>query len=610
MQSIKPIKFINSGNVAKRFSSVYITGVHTKELGGKQLILDPGTNQGMGFDLKTRQMLGMHGLLPPKVMTQEEQLQRTWGNYDKLKTNIERYGFLQDLCNRNEKLFYKMLMSNIKKLMPIVYTPTVGEACIHYGEIFVRPKGIWISINDKGYIRQILQNWPEKQIKAIVVTDGERILGLGDLGSYGMGIPVGKLALYTACAGLRPSACLPVCIDVGTDNDSLLEDRNYIGLKQKRVRGQEYDDLIQEFMDAVRDIYGRLCLVQFEDFGNHNAFKFLKKFRNKYCMFNDDIQGTAACAISGLIAAERITKVPTCHQKFLFLGAGEAGMGIAGLLQQLLRDEGVKDVMNQISFFDAEGLICSSRSGTLEPDHERFAHDMPHTDSLAEAVRIVQPTVLIGVAGAGPLFTEEVLTEMGKVTENPIIFALSNPTSKAECTAYDAYKYTQGRCIYATGSPQDPVVSEWGENSGKTLIPGQGNNVYIFPGVAMACVLSGVRHIPQRVFLVAAKAVAKEVSAEEIENGQVYPDLNRIRDVNVKVAAAVMDYVYSASTTESIASFLPEPINKEKHIRKRMYNTDYPNLLPSIYDWPNEDCEKNDEINEECMDSKKNLNHD
>ena len=287
MQSRNLLLSKTPGKIARlsRFSSTYISGVHTKELGGKQLIMDPATNQGMAFDLQHRQLLGMHGLLPPRHMTQEEQLDLCWAAFNKCKSNLEKYGWLSDLCNRNEKLFYAMLKSDIKQLMPIVYTPTVGEACLAYGDIFRMPRGMWISINDKGHVREILKNWPEKNIRAVVVTDGERILGLGDLGAYGMGIPVGKLALYTACAGLHPSVCLPVCLDVGTDNETLLNDPHYIGSRQKRVRGSEYEDFVDEFMSAVKDIYGRLTLIQFEDFGNHNAFKFLKKYRNKYCCF-------------------------------------------------------------------------------------------------------------------------------------------------------------------------------------------------------------------------------------------------------------------------------------------------------------------------------------
>lgn len=575
-------------HAVRAVSTIYTTGVHTKELGGSQLILDPSTNQGMAFPLHVRQMLGMHGLLPPHVADQNEQLERCWYNFDKLNDPMEKYKFLRELRNRNEKLYYRMLLSDLKQLMPIVYTPTVGEACLQFGGSFTRPNGLWISIKDKGHIRQILRNWPDRNVRAICVTDGERILGLGDLGAYGMGIPIGKLALYTACAGVHPSACLPVMIDVGTDNEKLLNDPFYVGLKQPRIRGQEYDELIDEFMESVRDIYGRLCLIQFEDFGNHNAFKFLRKYRNKYCMFNDDIQGTAACATSGLIAAERITNIPTSKHTFLFLGAGEAGMGIAGLLQQLLRDEGIRaqEVVKRINFFDADGLICAQRSGDLSPDHEPFAHDIPHTKDFAEAVRIVKPSVIIGVAGAGPMFTPEVLQEMAKLNERPVIFALSNPTSKQECTAADAYKYTEGRCVYASGSPQPSLIAEDGPLKGTEIQPGQGNNVYIFPGIGMACVLSGARYIPQRMFLKAAQVVASEVNDDEIAVGKVYPDLDRIREVSIKVAAECMDYLYSATSTDSIASFMPEPQDKEAHVRARVYSTDYPDLSPELYSWP------------------------
>lgn len=315
-------------------------------------------------------------------------------------------------------------------------------------------------------------------------------------------------------------------------------------------------------------------------------------------MFNDDIQGTAACAVAGILAAEKITKTATKDEKFLFLGAGEAGMGIAGLIQQMLRDEGVPghEIASRISFFDADGLICEQRIGNLEPDHVAYAHDIPHTKSFVEAVRTVRPTAIIGVAGAGPLFTPEVLEAMAEINERPIVFSLSNPTSKTECFAEDAYKYTDGRAIYASGSPQPAISLEKGPHAGQVIQPGQGNNVYIFPGVSLACILSGVRHIPARAFLVAAKAVAKECSEEEIARGQVYPDLDRIRETTIKVAAAVMDYVYSASSIESIASFLPEPRDKEAHIRERLYSTDYPDLLPDLYSWPHEKVNHEHEV--------------
>ena len=304
----------------------------------------------------------------------------------------------------------------------------------------------------------------------------------------------------------------------------------------------------------------------------------------------DDIQGTAACALSGLLASARITGQSTREQRYLFLGAGEAGMGIAHLLRQQLREDGIPNHMidEKINFFDAEGLICADRVGELEPDHEAFAHDLPPTKSFAEAVRSVRPTTIIGVAGAGPLFTQEVLEEMAEINDRPIIFALSNPTSKAECTANEAYFHTKGRAIYATGSPQEPVEITEGEYAGQILHPGQGNNVYIFPGVAMAAVLSGVRHIPAKAFLIAAQTVAQCVSIEEINRGQVYPDLEKIRHVSIEVAANVMDYIYSAPSSESLASFLPEPVDKRAYIEKHCYDTDYAHLAPSLWTWPGE----------------------
>lgn len=574
----------------KRFSTVYSSGVHSKELGGKQLIMDSSTNQGMAFDITTRQTLNMQGLLPPRVMTQQEQIQLCWNAFHKCESNIEKYNWLSDLSNRNEKLFYAMLQSDLKQLVPIVYTPTVGEACQNYGDIFRMPRGMWITINDKGYIREVLKNWPEKSIRAIVVTDGERILGLGDLGAHGMGIPVGKLALYTACAGLEPSVCLPICLDVGTDNPRLLEDPYYIGVREKRCRGLEYEEFIDEFMEAVKEVFGRLTLIQFEDFANQNAFKFLKRYKNRFLCFNDDIQGTAACAVAGLLGASRITGQSMADQKFLFLGSGSAGMGIAQLIRMQLKALKVPNhiINEKINFFDAEGLICADRIGYFDPDHETYAHDIPHTTDFAEAVRQVRPTAIIGVAGAGPIFTQEVLEEMAKINDRPIVFALSNPTSKAECTAVDAYKHTNGRCVYATGSPQYPVEITEGEFAGVTMHPGQGNNIYIFPGVAMSAVLSGARHIPEKTFLIAANTVAESVSQKELDRGQIFPDLERIQEVSDDVAANIMDYIYSSPPGDCLASFMPEPQDKKEYVKQHRYQTGYAKLTPEMWYYPGE----------------------
>uniref|UniRef100_A0A8D0CYZ1 Malic enzyme n=1 Tax=Sander lucioperca TaxID=283035 RepID=A0A8D0CYZ1_SANLU len=523
--------------------------------------------QGMAFSLLERQILGIHGLLPPKVETQDIQAMRFQNNLKKMTDPLQKYIYLMGIQERNEKLFYRVLMEDIEELMPIVYTPTVGLACTHYGHIFRRPKGLFISILDKGHIRSILDNWPETDVAVIVVTDGERILGLGDLGVYGMGIPVGKLCLYTACAGIRPESCLPVVIDVGTNNETLLRDPMYMGLYQERDHSQAYDDLIDEFMEAVVDKYGQDTLIQFEDFGNHNAFRFLRKYREKYCTFNDDIQGTASVALAGLLAAQRAIGKPITEHRVLFLGAGEAALGIANLIVMAMMEKGMTqaEARNKIWMYDKHGLLVKvSLPGTVQ--------------SFLDAVNTIKPTAIIGVSGAGRLFTSDVIKVMGTLNERPIIFALSNPTNKAECTAEDAYTLTDGRCLFASGSPFGPVTL----SDGRVITPGQGNNAYIFPGVALAVILSGVRHISDTVFLEAAKTLAEQLTDKELEEGRLYPPLSNIREVSVRMAVKVVEFVYS----NGMAFRYPEPVDKDSFVRSTMWDTQYDSFLPDTYDWP------------------------
>ncbi|KAK6292485.1 hypothetical protein J4Q44_G00370690 [Coregonus suidteri] len=551
--------------------------VNTKKR-GYDITRNPHLNKGMAFTLQERLQLGIHGLLPPVYLSQDVQVLRIMKSYEG-RNPLDKYILLMTLQDRNEKLFYRLLTSDVEEFMPIVYTPTVGLACQQYGLAFRRPRGLFITIHDKGHIATMLNSWPEENIKAIVVTDGERILGLGDLGSYGMGIPVGKLALYTACGGVPPQQCLPVLLDVGTDNQALLEDPLYIGLKHKRIRGKEYDDLIDEFMQAVTDKYGMNCLIQFEDFANSNAFRLLNKYRNHYCTFNDDIQGTASVAVAGVLAALKITKNKLSDHTFVFQGAGEAALGIAHLLIMAMAKEGVSatEAAKKIWMVDSRGLIVKGR-GNLNHEKEEFAHDHAHIKTLEEVVHTVKPTAIIGVAAIGGAFTENIIKDMASFNERPIIFALSNPTSKAECTAEQCYQLTEGRGIFASGSPFNKVTLA----DGRSFIPGQGNNAYVFPGVALGVIACGVRQISDDIFLTTAEAIADMVTEEHLAEGRLYPPLNSIREVSFKIAVKVVDYAYR----HNIASLYPEPKDKEAFVLSHVYSPNYDSFVQDTYDWP------------------------
>ncbi|CAM9956870.1 unnamed protein product [Bubo scandiacus] len=548
---------------------------------GYEVLRDPHLNKGMAFTLEERQQLNIHGLLPPCFLGQDAQVYSILKNFERLTSDLDRYILLMGLQDRNEKLFYKVLTSDIERFMPIVYTPTVGLACQQYGLAFRRPRGLFITIHDRGHIAKMLESWPENIIKAIVVTDGERILGLGDLGCYGMGIPVGKLALYTACGGVKPHECLPVMLDVGTDNEALLKDPLYIGLRHKRIRGQAYDDLLDEFMEAVSSRYGMNCLIQFEDFANTNAFRLLHKYRNKYCTFNDDIQGTASVAVAGLLAALRITKNRLSDHTVLFQGAGEAALGIANLIVMAMEKEGVsKDAaIKRIWMVDSKGLIVKGRA-SLTSEKQRFAHEHGEMKNLEDIVRDIKPSVLIGVAAIGGAFTKQILQDMAALNKRPIIFALSNPTSKAECTAEQCYKYTEGRGIFASGSPFDPVTLP----SGQTLYPGQGNNSYVFPGVALGVISCGLKHIGEDVFLTTAEVIAQQVSEDNLQEGRLYPPLVTIQHVSLKIAVRIAEAAYRNNT----ASTYPQPKDLEAFIRSQVYSTDYNSFVADSYTWPEE----------------------
>ncbi|XP_008810493.2 NADP-dependent malic enzyme isoform X1 [Phoenix dactylifera] len=539
---------------------------------GYTLLRDPHHNKGLAFTEKERDAHYLRGLLPPVCITQGLQEKKILHNLRQYQVPLQRYMALMDLQERNERLFYKLLIDNVEELLPIVYTPTVGEACQKYGCIFRHPQGLYLSLKEKGKILEVLKNWPERSIQVIVVTDGERILGLGDLGCQGMGIPVGKLSLYTALGGVRPSACLPITIDVGTNNEQLLKDEFYIGLRQRRATGQEYAEFLHEFMCAVKQNYGEKVLIQFEDFANHNAFELLSKYGTTHLVFNDDIQGTASVVLAGLVAALKLVGGTLAEHTFLFLGAGEAGTGIAELIALEMSKQTkapLEETRKKIWLVDSKGLIVRSRKESLQHFKKPWAHEHEPVSNLLDAVKAIKPTVLIGSSGVGKTFTKEVVEAMASFNEKPIILALSNPTSQSECTAEEAYRWSKGRAIFASGSPFDPV-----ELNGKVFVPGQANNAYIFPGLGLGLVISGAIRVHDDMLLAASEALAQQVTQENLDNkGLIYPPFSNIRKISADIAANVAATAYELG----LATRLPRPQNLVKYAESCMYSPIYRN---------------------------------
>jgi malate dehydrogenase (oxaloacetate-decarboxylating)(NADP+) len=501
---------------------------------GVSLLYHPRLNKLMAFTEEERETLGLIGLVPEGFDDEERQLQRVHLQLGKKTSDLERYVFLSSLQDNDETLFYSALMSDPALFMPLVYTPTVGEACEKFGHIMRRPKGLYLSSKRRGRVREILRNWPETDVRFIVVTDGERILGLGDLGANGMGIPIGKLALYTACAGVPPRLTLPITLDVGTNNETLLRDPLYLGLRQPRIRGKEYDDFIEEFVTAVQATYPRCC-IQFEDFANFNAVPILARYRNRVCCFNDDIQGTASVAVAGIYAALRILSGKISEHTFLFVGAGSAGTGIADLICQTMIGEGLADgaARQRCWFMDIHGLLESGRTDLAE-FQTPFAHRHAPIKDLLPAIEAIRPTALIGVSTVPKIFNQSVIEAMARINRRPIIFPYSNPTSHSECTAEEAYKWSDGRAIFASGSPFPPV-----RHGNKTFVPGQGNNVYIFPAMGMAIYATEASTVTDEMFIEAAKAVAEQVTPQDLEVGLIYPPQSVILKTSLHVAARV-----------------------------------------------------------------------
>jgi malic enzyme len=511
---------------------------------GRPVILNPFTNKGTGYSAEEREKLDLEGLVVPAFQTIEQQLVRTYEAFQAKTTDLERFIYLASLQDRNETLFFRLVHEHIDEMMPIVYTPVVGEACQQFSHIYRRARGLYIGYDQRDRIEKILRNHPRAPA-VIVVTDGERILGLGDQGVGGMGIPIGKLCLYTLCAGIPPHLALPITLDVGTDNEQLLNDPLYLGLRHKRIRGQEYQGFIDRFVGAVQEVYPD-ALLQWEDFLKGNAIFQLRRFRDQLCTFNDDIQGTAAVVLAGIYSGLRITKQPMKDQRVLFAGAGASAQGISDLIVSAMVEEGLRAeaARKAIWTVDSRGLVTKARAG-LEEFKATYARDVsevatfecadPTQVTLEETVLNVKPTILIGTSGTPGMFTETTVKAMARFNERPMIFPLSNPTSKSECTAQQAIVWSDGRAIVATGSPFDPV-----EFDGRRYRIGQGNNAFIFPGVGLGIWVGSVQRVTDGMFLDAAKALAHKVTDKDLAEVAIYPTLERIRECSHAVACAVI----------------------------------------------------------------------
>ena len=541
-----------------------------------QLLFDARLNKGAAFSESEREQFGLVGLIPDGIESMDIQLDRARLQFEQQSSDLGKYQFLSALQDRQERLFYSLLRSDFQRYMPIVYTPTVGEACQKFGHIMRRPKGMYLSMNRRGKLAQVLRNWPVKDVRFIVVTDGERILGLGDQGVCGMGIPIGKLALYTACAGVPPQVALPVVLDMGTNNEGFRNDPLYPGLRVPRIGGDEYLSFVDEFVAAVQEVFPRCC-IQFEDFTNKNAIPLLERYRDKVCCFNDDIQGTASVAVAGLFGACRMNATKMSDQRILFMGAGSAAVGIADLFVKQLCGDGMSEAqaIERCWFVNSRGMVHSGMPKL--PDYlQRYAHDVSGLkfpigapsglDSpltrLSDVVEVVRPTAIIGVSTVAHAFNETVVRAMARINARPIIFPLSNPTSKSECTAEEAIRWSEGRAIIATGSPFPPL-----HFGGKLFVPGQGNNVYIYPAVGMAVFATEASRVTDEMFLRAAESLGSQTTDQDLSVGLIYPPISSIYETSIEVAIAVAALIFDQGLAR-----VPRPADIAEFVRERVYD--------------------------------------
>jgi malate dehydrogenase (oxaloacetate-decarboxylating)(NADP+) len=535
---------------------------------GTDLLHDPALNKSTAYTEAERQALGLVGLVPDTTETEDLQLKRVMLQLSHKTSDIDRYIYLVNLLDHDETLFYRTLMSDPARFLPIVYDPTIGEACLKFGHIFRGPRGMYLSIKRRGHVKEILRNWPQKDVRFICVTDGGRILGLGDLGANGMGIPIGKLQLYTAAAAVPPQILMPMYLDAGTNNEQYLNDPLYLGLRERRPSTEDLYSFVDEFVEAVQEVFPNCC-IHFEDWTGVDAVHLLERYRDKYCVYNDDVQGTAGITLAGMINATKLKGTQLKDEKYLFLGAGSAGIGLANLLCSALVAQGMtlKDAQSRVYMFDVNGLLESTRTDLVDFQLP-YAHPHAPTRDFAAAIESIKPTTIIGVSTIGGAFSKEVVEAMCRVNERPIILALSNPTSCAECTPEQAYTWSNGKAIYAAGVPFSPVTL-----NGQTFIPGQANNFYIFPAVAMAIYATQAKRVTDEMFIEAAKAVADQVSPELLKQGLLYPLQGDILETEIKTAARVAKLVF-----DSGLAGIERPADMEALIRSHVYTPAYPKL--------------------------------
>lgn len=532
---------------------------------GINVLRDPLLNKSTAFSEEEKKRLHLTGLLPNKTESLELQHKRVMKQLSQKPNDYDRYIYLMNLLDHNEVLFYKTIMSDPAYFLPIVYDPTIGEACLKFDVGFRQPRGMYISIKQRGQVKEILRNWPQKDVRFICVTDGGRILGLGDLGANGAGIPIGKLQLYTAAAGVPPQYLLPLYLDAGTNNESLLKDPLYLGIPEKRPSQKDLYSFVDEFVEAVQEVFP-LCCIHFEDWTGVDAVNLLARYRDKVCCYNDDIQGTAAIAVAGLVNALKVKKEKLSQQRILFLGAGSAGIGIANLVASVMAQEGLsmKEAQGLISLFDVNGLLESGRKDLMDFQMP-YAHPNPQIKDFAKAVAHIKPTAIIGVSTIGGAFSQEVVTAMSQINHRPIIFALSNPTEHAECTAEQAYQWSKGKAIYAAGVQFPSVVY-----IGKTYYPGQANNFYIFPAVGMAIFATQAKRVNDAMFIEAARAVGDEVSADQLTTGLLYPLQKDILATEIRVAARVAQNIFDQKLAR-----VDKPSDIQVFIQKHLYKPEY-----------------------------------